>query len=107
MSTEQYKHSGNISRRKFLRAIGLGMVVSGTASVLPGPAVHAQKARQRPFMIQADRFGRLFPQLPSFATPSPQLEAALLELGKPGGILDAKDALERGSVTNHCAKMLF
>ena len=96
MSTEQYKHSGNISRRKFLRAIGLGIVVSGTASVLPGPAVHAQKARQRQFIIQEDRFGRLFPQLPSFATPSPQLEAALLELGKPGGILDAKDALERG-----------
>ena len=31
MSTEQYKQSGRISRRKFLRAIGIGIVVSGTS----------------------------------------------------------------------------
>jgi hypothetical protein len=40
----------------------------------------------------------MFPDLPPFAGPSPQLEAALLELGKPGGMLDAQDALERGPV---------
>jgi hypothetical protein len=98
MSPEQYKQSGRISRRKFLRAIGLGIVVSGTSSVLPGRAAHAQHATHRRFVIPEDRFGRLFPQLPTFAAPSSQLEAALLELGKPGGILDAKDALEQGPV---------
>src|SRR4029450_9705652 len=98
MSTEQYKQSGRISRRKFLRAIGLGIVVSGTSSVLPGRAAHAQYATHRRFVIPEDRFGRLFPQLPTFAAPSAQLEAALLELGKPGGILDAKDALDQGPV---------
>jgi hypothetical protein len=40
----------------------------------------------------------MFPSLPPFARPSPGLEAALLELGKKGGILDAKDALERGPI---------
>jgi hypothetical protein len=96
MSTEQYKQSDKISRREFLRALGIGMVVSGTSSVLPERAAHAQPSRHRRFIIQEDRFGRLFPELPPFAEASPQLEAALLELGKPGGILDAQDALERG-----------
>ena len=98
MSTEQYKQSGRISRRKFLRALGIGIVVSGTSSVLPGRTAHAQHARHRRFVIPEDRFGRLFPQLPSFAQASPQLKTALLELGKPGGVLDAKDALEQGPV---------
>src|SRR4029450_1607154 len=35
---------------------------------------------------------------PPFATPSAQLTAALTELGKPGGIMDAKDPLEVGPV---------
>ena len=98
MSTEQYKQSGKISRRKFLRAVGLGIVVSGASSVLPGRAVHAQQARHRRFVLQEDRFGRLFPELPPFAAASPELEAALLELGKPGGLLDAQDDLARGPV---------
>jgi hypothetical protein len=48
--------------------------------------------------VRGDRFDRLFPDLRSFAEPSRRLTAALLELGKPGGILDAKDALERGPI---------
>src|SRR5262245_46911234 len=98
MSTEQSKQSGRVSRREFLRALGIGMVVSGTSSVLPGRATYAKPARQRRFVIQEDRFGRLFPELPPFAEASPQLEAALLELGKPGGLLDAQDDLDRGPV---------
>jgi hypothetical protein len=38
------------------------------------------------------------PRLAPFAQPSRQLQAAMLEMGKPGGILDAKDALDRGPV---------
>lgn len=98
MSPAQDKQSGGISRRQFLRALGMGVVVSGTASVLPGPAAHAQRAQHRRFVIPEDQFGRLFPQLRPFAEPSPELNAALMELGQPGGILDAKDDLAAGPV---------
>jgi hypothetical protein len=61
-------------------------------------ALGAQPAQHRRFVIREDRFGRIFPQLPPFAEPSRQLSAALMELGKPGGILDANDDLTAGPV---------
>lgn len=39
------------------------------------------------------RFGRLFPTLPPFAADTPQVRAALIELGKRRGIMDARDNL--------------
>ena len=39
------------------------------------------------------KFGRLFPALPPFATDNPSVRESLLELGKPGGIMDAHDVL--------------
>ena len=42
-----------------------------------------------------DHFGRMF-HLPPFAPPTDDIRAALLEAGKPGGILDAKDNLVAG-----------
>jgi hypothetical protein len=50
----------------------------------PGPAVDGP-----------DRFGRMF-DLPPFAEPSVELRAALTELGRPGGMMDAADPLEAG-----------
>ncbi|WP_133804739.1 peroxidase family protein [Kribbella caucasensis] len=47
--------------------------------------------------ITSDHFGRMF-QLPAFAEPSDELTAALTDLGKPGGLLDAKDDLAKGPV---------
>ncbi|MEL6982394.1 MAG: peroxidase family protein, partial [Actinomycetota bacterium] len=44
-----------------------------------------------------DRFDRLF-DLPSFAEPSESLREALVEIGRPGGILDAGDPLDVGPV---------
>jgi hypothetical protein len=38
------------------------------------------------------RFGRLFPSLPAFAPDVPKIREALFELGKKGGLMDAKDA---------------
>jgi hypothetical protein len=38
------------------------------------------------------RFGRLFPQLPIFAPDSPVIRDALIALGAPGGLMDAKDS---------------
>jgi heme peroxidase len=40
----------------------------------------------------------MFPHLPPFAERSRRLEAVLMDLGKPGGLLDAKDALDRGPI---------
>jgi Animal haem peroxidase len=96
MNVKDYNQSG-ISRRKFLGAVGKGAVALGMPNILGvHRALGAQPSRQRRFVIQEDRFGRIFPQLPPFAEPSSKLAAALLELGKPGGILDAKDDLAKG-----------
>jgi hypothetical protein len=45
-----------------------------------------------------NHFGRLFPTLPPFAESGPGLRAALLELGRPGGLMDANDELRAGPV---------
>jgi hypothetical protein len=45
-----------------------------------------------------NRFGRMFPGLPPFAPANDAIRAALMELGKPGGLLDADDALTAGPV---------
>jgi heme peroxidase len=82
-----------VSRRGFLGALGAaGAMAPGVC--LMGAAANAQTVTTT---LREDRFGRIF-QLPPFATPSPQLTAALTELGKPGGIMDAKDPLDRGPI---------
>ncbi|KHL26877.1 peroxidase [Croceibacterium mercuriale] len=43
----------------------------------------------------AGRFGRLFGELPPFAADTPDVRQALLEIGKAGGIMDAKDDLDQ------------
>jgi hypothetical protein len=44
-----------------------------------------------------DRFGRMF-HLPAFARATPAVRAALVELGRRGGLLDARDDLAAGAV---------
>ncbi|MEO7234136.1 MAG: heme peroxidase family protein [Lapillicoccus sp.] len=39
------------------------------------------------------RFGRMFPTLPPFSADTPSVRQALLEVGGPGGIMDAQDDL--------------
>jgi hypothetical protein len=41
-------------------------------------------------------FGRIFPQLPAFAPVTDAVQAALVEAGAQGGILDAQDDLAAG-----------
>ena len=86
-----------MNRRKFLRTVGAGAVLAGSGGLLTPRGVLAD-TRPRAFVLREDRFGRIFPNLPSFATPSPALEAALRDIGKPGGMLDAKDNLLAGPV---------
>lgn len=97
--TKRERRNSGFSRRDFLGAIG---AVAGSA-YLPksaGALQPAQHAHQGPprFVLREDRFGRMFPSLAPFAEPSPGLQAALLEMGKAGGILDARDALDRGPI---------
>ena len=42
------------------------------------------------------RFGRLFGGLPPFSSDTPTVRAALMEIGQPGGIMDAADDLAAG-----------
>src|SRR5688572_14145120 len=83
-----------INRRDFLSAIGIGAAACG---VLPGPmTMMAQDARVTPAEIHGENFSRLFKNLPPFAESSSQLEQALINLGAPGGLMDARDPLHVG-----------
>lgn len=84
------------SRRRFLGVLGLsaaGAMMTGSGDLAGAPVAAAQS-----LVPEEDHFGRMFPNLPPAALPTPQTEAAFMELGKPGGLLDAKDALARGPV---------
>jgi hypothetical protein len=91
--------NGPINRRRFL-GLGAGAVAATGASTLLARRAHGQgTSRPRRFVIREDRFGRLFPQLdPFFNDVSPRLLNALREIGKPGGMLDARDALDKGPI---------
>ena len=76
------------TRREFLCGLGAGALVAGASVMAPGLARAASSTR----------FTRLFPHLPPFAESSPALIAALLDIGKPGGIMDANDNLSAGPI---------
>ena len=44
------------------------------------------------------RFGRMFGELPAFSSDTPETRSSLLEIGKVGGLMDAKDKLSEGPV---------
>jgi hypothetical protein len=94
---------GRISRRAFVGGVSAGAVAAGGAAALVGTSggshapttvpVGRGQAGQNPL-----NFGRVFSGLPSFAEPTDDVIAALRELGRPGGIMDAKDNLAVGPV---------
>jgi hypothetical protein len=97
MRLKENDQTGKLSRRKFLGTLGKGAVALAMPNILGvRAAIGAQELQQRRFVIREDRFGRIFPDLSAFAEPSRKLSEALLELGKPRGILDAKDNLGAG-----------
>ncbi len=85
------------SERKFSRRRFLGTMGAGAGALALDPAGALAASRQAPARgaVRSDHFGRLF-QLPPFARQSPAVEQALLEIGKPGGLLDAGDDLAAG-----------
>ena len=88
-----------LSRRRFLGAVGAsaGAVALDPAGAVaaPGPRGGARAVRPRGLGRRAEHFGRMF-RLPAFARQTPKVEAALRELGRPGGLLDAADPLAAG-----------
>jgi Animal haem peroxidase len=85
------RRAGQLSRRKFLASVATVAAASSIPSVARG-----QRRPQR-FVIREDRFGRMFPDLePFFRDNSSRLQAALREIGKRGGMMDANDQLGDG-----------
>ena len=96
------KNTQSLSRRAFLGTVGVG--AAGLAVGCPMAAradgsgaadLNSADSEDRQQKVVADRFGRMFPRLAPFAAASSGLTRALLELGRPGGILDANDPLDR------------
>jgi hypothetical protein len=105
--SQEKDHTGSSSRRQFLAgagAVGSGLVATSlgvapssllgradAAPVLP----HQRRGTGTPGSSR--QFGRLFPELEPFAEADDRVRAALLEVGRPGGILDANDNLAAGA----------
>jgi len=92
------------SRRKFLAGVGLGTAGAiGAAALTPSQAL-AEMIREEAAIAatQPDRFGRMFPNLPSFMTTTQptfqRVVDALTDISQFGGRLDARDPLGRGPV---------
>src|SRR5438132_1014793 len=89
-------------RRTFLAGLGLGVGAAGAAGVAAG--VGLGRTELRLSQIVPGNFSRMFPDLPPFfdglRTPgaTDQLRDVMRDVGKPGGLLDAKDALGAGPV---------
>jgi hypothetical protein len=93
---DEFKLSAaRFTRRRFLGTVGA--VGAGAAALRIGTllGVEAESAASG-LPAFPGAFGRLFPMLPPFATASDALKAALADIGKPGGLLDANDALSQG-----------
>jgi hypothetical protein len=91
-----------MSRRRFLHGLGFGAAASAATLVPGGAAAAAASAVAAPHAGRgaalSTTFGRMFPKLPPFAAAGPGLTEALLDLGRPGGLLDAGDDLGAGPV---------
>jgi hypothetical protein len=85
-----------MSRREFFSraSVGAAAISLGTGTAF----AQSNKQLETPPQVQATRFSRIFPDLPPFCEPSDALERALMELGAPGGLMDARDLLIEGPI---------
>ena len=87
------------TRKRFLRYAGTGAVAAGaTLATARATGLFSEPGGQG--------FGRMF-ALPSFADESPELIENLLEIGRPGGIMDANDDLTLGAKNLFLEKYLY
>jgi hypothetical protein len=92
----QHPRKGDLNRRRFL--LGLGSGTAGAVALGSTQAMAAVVDDPRALVTPADRFGRMFPDLPSFVEATDRNRAALSDMGRPGGMLDARDNLAAGPV---------
>jgi hypothetical protein len=84
------------SRRAFLKHARAGAgAVAFSGAVGAAMAPRAVAARSATVSTSPTTFGRMFPNLPPFAPATDAVRAALADLGKPGGLLDANDDLTK------------
>jgi hypothetical protein len=98
MAPQNAPERRTVSRRRFLTGVGAGTagaLAVGPVCAMAGPAAAAHAAA----LVPADRFGRIFPDLPPFLTSVDQRRRdALTDMGKRGGLLDAADNLAAGPI---------
>jgi hypothetical protein len=90
----------DVGRRRFLTGVGAGVFGAATGGLLLGDVEALAAEVEGPVVTAAPdpRFSRMF-QLPSFVDPrSAAVRAAMTEIGRPGGIMDARDPLQEGPV---------
>jgi hypothetical protein len=86
--------NANVRRRSFLAGLG-----AGTLALLPTEALARVVTVQAGGVATApDRFGRIFTLQPFADFGTSSLRSALMEMGRPGGLLDARDPLQEGPV---------
>ncbi len=86
-----------LRRRSLLTGVGAG--AAGAAVLGAGiPSALAATTAAAPAATAANRFGRIFPSLPPFVDANDRNRMALIDIGKPGGLLDAKDNLSVGPI---------
>lgn len=71
------------------------VVVLAAAAAVANPGLSAQR---RDAAAGSSDFTRIFTHLPAFAPPTPHVKAALSELGRKGGLMDARDNLAAGPI---------
>jgi len=95
-------HGRSVNRRRFLTGLGIGAAGAGAAVLSPTEALAALVRQETLAATTPDRFGRMFPTLPSFmTTDQPMFQRtvdAMVDMGHFGGLLDAKDAIGAGPV---------
>jgi Animal haem peroxidase len=100
--------SNGSSRRQFLKGVGVtgaGLVAGSVGRAGTAPAVVGVRSPLSPggyargnggAPANSVDFGRIFPNLPPFAEANDTVRAALIEVGKQGGMLDGQDDLGAG-----------
>lgn len=95
------RERGRMDRRTFLSGLGLGLGAAGAAGVATGMSLGRNELKLTRNVL--GHFSRMFDERPFFdglrqPGVTPQLQEAMRDIGKRGGLLDAGDRLEAGPV---------